>query len=79
MAGNYEVVAIYTAKDQATFKLSVGTMDAMKAGSAPSLTVQLPAQVSTCVDVMLLLEGYTAVATAAGCLASLAVSVHERV
>jgi hypothetical protein len=46
MAGQYEVVIIYTAKSQATFKLSVGTFDGIKAGTAPSLTAQLPALVS---------------------------------
>jgi hypothetical protein len=46
MAGQYEVVIIYTAKSQATFKLSVGTFDGIKADTAPSLTAQLPALVS---------------------------------
>jgi hypothetical protein len=46
MAGQYEVVIIYTAKSQATFKLSVGTFHGIKAGTAPSLTAQLPALVS---------------------------------
>jgi hypothetical protein len=45
MAGSYEVVVIYTAKSQATFKLSVGTFDRIQAGTAPSLTAQLPALV----------------------------------
>lgn len=43
MAGSYEVVVIYTAKSQGTFKLSVGSFDRIKAGAAPSLTAQLPA------------------------------------
>lgn len=47
MAGSYEVVVIYTAKSQGTFKLSVGSFDRIKAGAAPSLTAQLPALVST--------------------------------
>jgi hypothetical protein len=45
MAGQYEVVVIYTAKSQATFKLSVGTFERIKSGTAPSLTAQLPALV----------------------------------
>jgi hypothetical protein len=55
-AGKYDVTLMYTSRAAATVKLSLGTYQTIKGGTAATITAQLPRQVGGCCRLRVILH-----------------------